>query len=310
MNVESEKAHSFVHHLYSNPTLHQYTPLQREEQIVQFLNKNYETLSPTLSSAKFFPGYTWDRIVNMLFRLVRDKTDKLFWVDIKEVISHRINFNFLKAFKTAGINYDQVQEEMLNLIEEMLKCNVARRVLSGCYAAVLYNAFVRYLQVSYNQKKYVHIELTKVQRLNLSLDQVMDLMKVILLIMPIVWVIAEKVGIPIAETSLSSSMTSDLIKGTQDYLHYNLSTIPESIIKSAIDANRSFIKDEKTDATARIAAIFSVRCRNYHPDQSVERGAESPDKSWLYIARRNFKFYGFDEKILEEFYGIASERRW
>ena len=42
----------------------------------------------------------------------------------------------------------------------------------------------------------------------------------------------------------------------------------------------------------------------------VDRGAESPDKSWFSIARRNYKFYGFDIKMLDELYKTAAENGW
>ena len=64
------------------------------------------------------------------------------------------------------------------------------------------------------------------------------------------------------------------------------------------------------ETTSRIASIFSMRCKNYKPYNKVDRGAESPDKSWFNIARRNFKFYGFDIKMLDEFYKIAAENNW
>jgi hypothetical protein len=42
----------------------------------------------------------------------------------------------------------------------------------------------------------------------------------------------------------------------------------------------------------------------------VDRGADTPDKSWFSIARRNFKFYGYDVKMIDEFYKIAAENGW
>ena len=82
------------------------------------------------------------------------------------------------------------------------------------------------------------------------------------------------------------------------------------MLKSAVDANVSFNEHHVLEATARLSAIFSARARNYQPDLKVDRGADSPDKSWLNVARRNYKFYGFDVKMLDELYKIAAENMW
>ena len=42
----------------------------------------------------------------------------------------------------------------------------------------------------------------------------------------------------------------------------------------------------------------------------VDRGADTPDKSWFNIARKNSRFFGFDDKMLEELYKIAAENGW
>ena len=313
MSVENEKAHAFVQHLFSNPSLRQYTPLQREQQIKQFLDMNSQALLPTLTSGGFFPGQDWQRIVGVLMASTRQKTDMLFTVDIRDLISHKINFNFLKEFGVSTLNYDQVQEEMLGVINSMLASPRARQLLSGCYVAALHSLFNRYLQISYNRQTYVHFEFTKVQKLTVALEHLLDMMRVILLLMPAVWIIVEDEysmsgdgGGDMAQVSLSPQ----LIERAVTYIKDRVTLIPEEIIRSAVNANVSFAENSSIEATSRVAAIFTARSKNYQSHQKTDRGAESPDKSWLYIARRNHKYYGFDSKMLEEFYSIASEGGW
>jgi len=82
------------------------------------------------------------------------------------------------------------------------------------------------------------------------------------------------------------------------------------VIRSGVNANVSYLENRFIEATARLAAVFSARCRAFQPNVRVDRGADTPDKSWLSIARRNYKFYGFDVKILDELYSIAAESGW
>jgi hypothetical protein len=86
--------------------------------------------------------------------------------------------------------------------------------------------------------------------------------------------------------------------------------VPGDLVKSAVGASISFQDNRFVEATGRLSAIFAARCRNYQPNIRVDRGADSPDKSWLSIARRNYKFYGFDIKMLDELYSIAAENGW
>ena len=89
-----------------------------------------------------------------------------------------------------------------------------------------------------------------------------------------------------------------------------LSLLPEQVIRSGVNASVSYLENRFIEATARLAAVFAARCRNFQPNVRVDRGADSPDKSWLSIARRNHRFYGFDVKILDELYSIAAENGW
>jgi hypothetical protein len=93
-------------------------------------------------------------------------------------------------------------------------------------------------------------------------------------------------------------------------LKKQLGSLPESLLRSGLNSNISFLEDSSTETTARLVAIFSLRCQDYKPMAKIDRGADSPDKSWLSVARRNYKFYGFDIMMLDELYKIAGENGW
>jgi hypothetical protein len=86
--------------------------------------------------------------------------------------------------------------------------------------------------------------------------------------------------------------------------------IPPELLRGGLYSNVSFEEDKQVDATARLAAIFASRGKNYKPMARVDRGASTPDRSWFSITRRNYKYYGFDIKMLDELYKIASENGW
>jgi len=43
---------------------------------------------------------------------------------------------------------------------------------------------------------------------------------------------------------------------------------------------------------------------------TIDRGAESPDKSWFAVARKNADYYGFDKRMIEDLYRIARDNNW
>jgi hypothetical protein len=77
-------------------------------------------------------------------------------------------------------------------------------------------------------------------------------------------------------------------------------------------ASKSGFKKEMTEtdeASARLFYILASRYQEYK-HQAVDRGAETLDKSWYNVARRNYEFYGFDEKMVNELYYIAGDNLW
>jgi len=86
--------------------------------------------------------------------------------------------------------------------------------------------------------------------------------------------------------------------------------IPDQVIHSAVNSNLSFLDNNQLEATSRISAIINMMCKSVRPEVKQDKGADSANKSWLGVARRNFRYYGFDIKIIDEFYKIAAENGW
>ena len=42
----------------------------------------------------------------------------------------------------------------------------------------------------------------------------------------------------------------------------------------------------------------------------IDRGAAASDQSWFNVARRNYKYYGYDFDLLTELYNISAENGW
>jgi hypothetical protein len=309
MNMRNEKAQAFVRRLLTNPALKSLTPLQQEEQILQFLSKNGSQLFPTLSSANFFPGANWEQIWAALTGvLVEDINGRLFPA-LQTIIGERVDFSFVSFFGNGYGSGAEIRREVYSFLTRIIERPEARRSFTGPFTALYYNVAERYLDQVFARKEYVHFELTKVQRLDMGKGPIKNMINASLLLRPIIHILSISPA-PRQHESTTGTIQAQYADKVVEAAGKGLRTLPKELLTSAVNSNVSFFENKFIEATARITAIFSSRCRSYSPAVEVDRGADTPDKSWFSIARKNYKFYGYDVKMIDEFYKIAAENGW
>jgi hypothetical protein len=308
MNGEIQKAAAFIGRLLQNPALSGLTPLQKEEQILQFLTQNGPQLYPTLTSGNFFPGKNWEQIYNLLVQAVVGEINKGFLPNLKTIIYDKIQLSFVPFLRQQNIPYQTIKQELFSFYSNFMQKPEARRGFTGAFSALVFNYTERYLNEIYARKEYIHFELIKVQRLKLPKEEMRHFLNMSILLRPLIHMLtagtgnAHGSGISIVQSQFADKVF--LIAKNQ------LKYLPDQVLRSGINSNVSFLENRNLQVTSRITALYSTRCRNYNPNVKVDRGADSADKSWFSIARRNFKFYGYDVKMLDEFYKIAAENGW
>jgi hypothetical protein len=198
---------------------------------------------------------------------------------------------------------------MLELLKRLLQKPEARRGFAAPFNAVSYGFVERYLDVVYELKQYIYFELTKIQRLRMSKEEVKNMIKATLLLRPGIHLLT------VGSTERDRQATPGAVQPQFAEKAYNalrsqLKLLPDALLRSAVNSNVSFAANKRIEATARLATLFSVRSAKYRPQAKIDRGANSADKSWFSIARRNHKFYGFDINMLDELYKISAENGW
>ena len=309
MDPTLARAAAFINHLLSNPALNSLNPLKKEEQILQFLKTNAQSLVPTLTSPQFFSGLAWNQILQLLYTALVQETDKVLRPQLEELIRRKISFSFASRIQPHRIPEDQCRQQMWELTQRLLQKPEARKSLVGPVTAIVNDLVGRYLEESFKDRQYVHFELTKVQRLRLEIEEIKHMIHATMLLRPSIQLFSEGGG------SRGEGVESVLVRPqfaatAFDSMRAQLQIVPTELLRGGLYSNVSFEEDKQIDATARLAAIFSSRGKNYKPIARVDRGANSPDRSWFSITRRNHKHYGFDIKMLDEFYKIASEGGW
>ena len=184
----------------------------------------------------------------------------------------------------------------------------SRKELTGPLMGVGTGMIDRYVERIFHRQRYISFELRKVQRLKISPNEVADLVKVTMLLRPAVHYFRDSQANSLRSNMLlvSPAFAGKVSKQTGR----ELNLMPESVVKAGVNSALSFQDNPYMESTARLAAVFAHRCRNLKPGMKVDRGAESSDKSWFSVARKNYKFYGFDLDLLVELHGIAAENGW
>ncbi len=309
MSTDLEKANLFVKRLLSNPALQNLTPLQKEEQILQFLKINGAQLYPTLSSTSFFPGTDWQGIQKILLSSLMGFIDQPLLSGVNTIVHNNIDLSFIGFLRQQNITSDRVKDDVLRYLMNVLKKTEARRDFSGAYTALMYKLIDKYIDGFFENRSYIHFEMTKVQRLKMGKEEIKNLIKVSMLLKASIhlFTVNEAMGSHENTAGLVPNQFAERVIAT---LSGQLVSLPEPVLKSAVNSNVSFAENRFIESTARITSIISAMSKNYRSGVTVDRGAVSPEKSWLSIARRNYKFYGFDIKMLDEFYKLAAENNW
>jgi hypothetical protein len=309
MVTENEKAKQFITKLLVNPSLNDLTALQKEEQIIQFLHINGNRLYPTLSSPAFFPGRNLMEVNNILLTSLFLITDTQFIPELRTIIYEKLNYSFFSFLGAGNLNEEGIRFQLFTFMEKMVKRPVIRRSLTGPHRAIMSGLPGKYLSPVFDRRKYVLFELTKVQRLKMAQTDMQDLIALSMLLKPAVHLM-EAPGKANNRTSNSSMIQTHYIQKMIEGLKNELSMVPEPVILSAINSNLSFQENKNIEASARISSLFASMGVNYRPAMKVDRGAVSADSSWFSIARKNFRFNGFDKDMLSELYNISVENGW
>jgi len=306
MSEERDQAKIFLSRLLANPTLLTLNPLQKEEHIISFLEVNARQLLPTLSSEAFFPGQSWFAINNLLVRKLKEIIDDSLFPGIQRQLYEKIDLGFLSLLSQNNHSPETVKHEILSFIKRILLVPEGRRDFSGSYNAVSNQIAHKYLDRVFATHSYVHFELTKVQRLKMNKDEIVNMINISLFLRPAIYVFSASMN----KDSSSGIITKSFAEKVEDSLLKEIPSLPEKMVKSAVRSNLSFKDHKYLQATSRLTSIINSLSRSLKADMKVDRGASSPEKSWFSIARKNYKYFGWDINMLDELYRFSAENNW
>jgi hypothetical protein len=282
----------------SNPLVSSLPAPQKAEQAELFLTQNAQKLAPVLSGPGFFPGYDWGSVVASFRSII----GAMLLPELRSRIDEMLSAEAVKA-ELSGPGTEFKERFGPELI-----AGEARSMIAGELAAAQYRLAERYIEEIAARRGYIHVELTKVQRLKYSYERLKPILSLGLLCRSLaLWNAYGAAGVPRGSAPIVAQLTAENVEKA---LKASLPSLPALAVESGARSLLSFQDNPSLDASARLVSIFAGRGRSYRHGQVAERGAEGPDKSWFNVARRNAAFFGYDSKMLDELYMIAADRGW
>ena len=309
MEAQSDSLAQFVSRLFDTPALRPLPVLQKEEQALHFLRANGPQLQPVFSSLGLDVRRGWREAAGEVARAMRAEVDRLLTLELSSISATRITLSFFPAMSGGRQLPARAREELRALFQKLSQRHASRGALSGSLAAVRSELTDKYIPQITERKKYIYIEVSRVQRLTLPAADRADLVRFVLMLRPAAYLQVTPGDVEEKDAGfapLQWQYLQKVIPGIQAMLP----SFPAPLVALGIRSALAFPAAPDVEAVARVATALALRGRTLTPAMVVDRGADTPDKSWFSVTRRNARWHGLDPRMLDELYTIAAENGW
>ncbi|HEY1405561.1 MAG TPA: hypothetical protein VF857_03040 [Spirochaetota bacterium] len=313
---DSAKASTFITNLLNSPNMKNENIFVAETMIHTFIAQNKIQLGQTLRNPQYFPHLDPNDAIKLIISELFSHVKTIALEPIDKFLDGT-DFSVLGKIPDAGQFPGQYHRDMIrSFIQAQFKLRDVRANFSSTYNIFTYGILERYLNEIFQRRDFIYNELVRVQKTYLEVDEYIIYLKVLLLMKGIIYIkvplndaeperkytLAEVAKIPGKIPAYLSMLARELSS--------SLPNLPERTVHLAVKANLSDTMTSLDEGSSRLLYVLCARFHNYKPMTKIDRGAESPDKSWFSIARKNARVFGFEKNMLEELYRIAGDNNW
>ena len=304
------KMKEFVGKLLSQPALAGLPIVLRENQVLNFIKENGPQLKSAFREKDFFPEISYEQAVRLLVTVLTDAVVR----DVESRVTGALGSIAIKGIADHFRKEGAVDQESLHaFFQEQLRQKATRDQFYFASQSVSAGFYGRYLPPALKRRKVIYNEVIRRDRLNLDPTLLPAFVGLAAMLRPLFWMRFTGSGgqtICLAEATKNESLYEAVFKELEGHLRSAVGPLPEGLYRPGFESCLFSAGERETSGTARLISILVNRSADYHPEQKVDKGAESADKSWFNINRRTAKSYGYDPQFLEELYQIAGEEGW
>ena len=312
METERYKMREFLGKLWMNPALQKTSIDKKENQVLSFLRENQSQLQKIFSQAEYFPNLSWNDAVKLLLTELVDKLLETIVPKIDYIYQNMMSPSMLRSLEGSGeINPEKFKDFLI----EQMRTKVMRDHYLSAIQIISLNYYTNYVPAAIERHKYIYNEFMRHDHLKIDTQMLSSYLSITTLFrplfhFPIKFREDSNDSITIAKSMGDRKQYDSLLGKLHDYLSGVVGKVPEMMFLSGIQSNLMLSDFPEISGTARFVAVIAARSADYMPLEKKDRGAESPDKSWFQINRRNAKIYGLDADMMDELYQIAGEKGW
>ena len=314
--TDRNKANDFVDHLLSNPGIKSEPLLIGEGMIMNFLVQNLPQLKVTFKNSQFFPHLEWNEVLELIFDNLYGRVSGIVLPVINEFINNA-DFAFLDRMSRSGNIADNFRRQKLSEFVQMIfKNRDSRFNMNSAINIFSHSVAEKYIGEIFQRRDFLYNEIVRVQKTNIDSGDYIVFIKTMFLIKNIVYLRLQlnpsnpDVKVCINDISRNRKSLQSYTDSIVNFINPLLPGFPEKLLQLAIKSNFTADMVEDDEASAKVVFILSARYQNYKQLGKVDRGAESPDKSWFGIAKKNAEHFGYDRRILDALYLIAGDNNW
>jgi hypothetical protein len=309
VEVRIDSLSRFVSRLLEMPALRQLAALQKEEQALQFLRVSGPQLQPVFASLGLDLRAGWQQAAAAVAQSVRTEVDRLLGIEIASLMNSRLTLSFFPALAGGRQAPAGARQELLALFQRLASQPVSRGALAGSLAATRTDLTDKYISRAWDRKKYIYVEVTRVQRLTLPPAELADLLRFALMIRPAAYLYMT-IGASSDKDAGFTPLQEKYLQKITPTLSALLPSFPSPFLTAGLHSTLPYPGAGNVEAVPRLAAILALRGRTLAPGMVVDRGADGPDMSWFNVNRKNARWRSLDPRMLDELYTIAAENNW
>jgi len=306
------KMQEFLGKLWMNPSLQKTSLSRKENQILMFLKENQAQLQKIFAQQDYFPQLSWDEAVRLLLNELVEKLLATIDPAIGKICNSVLSSDLLNSF----VERPEIDpEKFKNFLVEQMRVKSLRDQLLSAIQIISLKYYDNYLPIAIERRKYTYNELVRHDHLSVDTPLLPSFFALVTLFRPmfyqeLVYKRDSGTKTSMAKSVNDKSMFEPLMKSLKVEIYNKVGMIPDFIINAAVHSNLPIPNDIDVLGTGKLIAIMAARSADYIPTDARDRGAESPDKSWFQINRRNAKLYGLDGDMIDELYQISGEQGW
>ncbi|MES0490015.1 MAG: hypothetical protein ABUK01_08495 [Leptospirales bacterium] len=303
----------FINRLTSNPNFIGQPSSTVEIHICNFIQQNKQNLAPVLTQ-QLFPGSALDAATQQLTEAVALYIGANVLEQSRKVITNVIDLNVLSS---SGINLTTTNEELIQMIlvyyEKIIKHREARQQIDAVNTILSEHMIENYINAAFENKTYLYNEIYRIDSHHFKADAVIEYLKLVTLIVPGFGI---AMPVPGSATPLCATELRKDKKRLEKYfqqivpvLRQMLPPINEDLWNTAKSIFLDHSENPDQEPTSKFLAILLLRAKDFQQITKLDKGAETPDKSWFSVHMRNAGFLGLDKTLLEDLNRLAFEMR-